>query len=347
MPNHSKGRPTIRDVAAQAGVSHQTVSRVINADPRVAPETRARIEAVIARLSYQPNAIARSMAHGRINTLACIAPNLTDFTFASLIEAAESEARQHGYFFLSASAADAEAFAALTEQLVAARRVDGLMVINPFADNRFRYVPRDFPIVFVGARPRKETVSSVALDDHAAAVAAVRHLVSLGHRRIALLTGPLTEDCSKDRRAGYVEALREAGLKVSPTLVQEGDWSATSGDQAVQHWQQTDADYTALFAQNDRMAVGAIRALRLAGRRVPDDVSVIGVDDMPLASYFDPPLTTMHQDLAAIGRTAAQLLLRAVLEPEAPREQLKLSAELVVRQSTSPIVREGGGTHPR
>jgi DNA-binding LacI/PurR family transcriptional regulator len=274
------------------------------------------------------------MAQGRSHTLACLAPNLTDYTFASIIEGAEAEARQHGYFLLSSSAPDPVAFAALVEPLVLQRRVDGVLVINPYIDDRYRHLSSEAPVVLVGARSRDPRLRSISLDEQAAARVAVRHLASLGHERIAVIHGPLAEDCSQDRNAGYAAALQAAGLEPDPALVSGGDWSATSGYEAMGRLLRAGARFTALFAQNDRMAVGAIRALREAGRRVPDDVSVIGFDDIPLASYFDPPLTTMRQDMPVIGRLAARLLIQALNQPEAPAEHVNLPAELVVRSST-------------
>lgn len=329
---------TIRDVASNAGVSHQTVSRVINESERVSPETRARVLSAIDELGYRPNEIARIMARGRTHTLACLSPNLTDYTFASIIEGAEIEARQHGYFLLSASAPDEDTFALLVEQLIERRRTDGLMVINPYTDQRFRHVPKDVRMVYLGAQPRDEQVDSVSLDDEGAGHCATQHLLHLGHRRIVSITGPVCEDCSQDRQNGYLQALRQAGITPDPNLVVEGDWSATSGYTAVRSLLEHRVAFSAIFAQNDRMAVGAIRALREANLCVPQDVSIIGFDDMPLASYFDPPLTTMRQDTFRLGRQAAGLLLNAVENPTLETQRLLLPAELVMRNSTSQYV---------
>lgn len=338
----AQSRATIRDVAALAGVSYQTVSRVINQDDRVRPSTRQRVEAAITELGFRPNAIARSMATGSTQTFTCLAPNLTDYTFARIIEGAEHEARRHGYYLFSASAEDEDTFATLVDQLVTSRRTEGLLVINPYADGRHRHLPANVPTVYVGARPRQEAVDSVALDDEGAARIATEHLLAQGHRRIALICGPMSEDCSQDRLAGYQAALAAAGIAIDPCLVQEGDWSATSGYQAWQRLATLRDRPTAVFAQNDRMAVGVLRAVREAGLRVPDQVAVIGVDDMPLASYFDPALTTMRQDLAEIGRVAAQLLLRAVADPTAPRQHLRLPADLIIRESTVMAAKTNG-----
>ena len=328
-------RPTIRDVARKAGVSHQTVSRVINGKEGVLPETRALVEAAIEQMGYRPNAIARSMARGQTHTLACISPNLTDYTFASVIEGAEVEARQHDYFMLSSSASDPQAFRALVDELVGHRRVDGLIVINPYADERFQYIPKDFPLVFVGASAHEKNICSVSLDDEKVAYEATRHLITLGHTKIALVTGPMEEDCSQDRTEGYRRALQEAGIAFDETMVVEGDWSATSGQSALLSFIEQGRVPTAVFAQNDRMAMGVLRAARDANIKVPSQLAVIGVDDMPLSSYFDPPLTTMQQDIPRIGREATRMLLDIIQKKTTEPRELKLSAQLVVRRSTS------------
>lgn len=326
---------TIREVAAHAGVSHQTVSRVINQNERVNPETRQRVQQAIAELGYSPNAIARYMAHGRTSTLACISPNLTDYTFASIIEGAEIEARRSGYFLLTASASDVETFFDLVEQLILSRRTEGLIVINPYIDDRYLYLPDETPTVILGACSRQPFIDSIALDDVTSGAQAVQHLLDLGHRRIATISGPQREDCAQDRQQGYMRALLLAGIQPDHELVVEGDWTATSGYQAVNKWLEKGLQFSAIFAQNDRMAIGALRALRDNGKRTPEDVSVIGFDDMPLASYFDPPLTTMRQDVASQGKLAARLLIQRLKNPRANPSQKHFLAELVVRNSTA------------
>ncbi|MEW6404690.1 MAG: LacI family DNA-binding transcriptional regulator [Chloroflexota bacterium] len=335
----ASSHPTIRDVARQAGVSHQTVSRVINNSEDVLPETRALVQAAIEKLGYRPSAIARSMARGQTHTLACLSPNLTDYTFASVIEGAEMEARQHGYFMLSSSAADPDAFRSLVDELVGHRRVDGLIIINPYSDKRYEFVPEKFPVVFVGAHSHGEPISSVCLDDEKVAYEATRHLISLGHSRIAMVTGPLEEDCSLDRTTGYHRALEEAGIEAEETLIVEGDWSATSGQEALLSLVQRGRIPTAVFAQNDRMAMGILSAARNSGLKVPSQLAVIGVDDMPLSSHFDPPLTTMRQDMPRIGQEAARILVDRIEKKNTEIQKVELAAQLVVRHST---LNEGG-----
>lgn len=332
-----RSRATIRDVAAHAGVSHQTVSRVINNSESVSPETRSLVEASIKELGYRPNAIARSMARGRTCTLACISPNLTDFTFASIIEGAETEVRKHQYFLVSSSASTEEEFPLLMDELFTSRRAEGLLVINPYADNRHNLFPPEVPTVFVAARQREgDTVSSVALDDINVAYQATKYLIELGHRQIAMVTGPMVEDCSQDRCNGYQQALKDNSIQPKPNLVITGDWAATSGYLALQKFFKLPSPPTAIFAQNDRMAIGVLRAAREIGIAVPNALSVIGIDDMPLSSYFDPPLTTMRQDLLSIGREAARLLIDTLEKRETSPKHILLQAELIQRQSTGP-----------
>lgn len=331
----AKSNVTIRDVAAKAGVSHQTVSRVINDSDRVLPQTRAKVEDAIAALDYSPNAIARSMAKGRTGILACIAPNLTDYTFASLISGAETEVRKHGYFLLSASAPDGDTFAALIDELVSSRRAEAIMVFNPYADDRYTHLPENFPVVFAGARPREGIINSVALDDVAVGFDATQHLLDLGHTNIGMITGPLEEDCSQDRCLGFEQALAAQNITPQPELTIEGDWTARSGYDALMIFAEEGNLPTAIVAQNDLIAVGVLRAARDMGLSVPDQLSVIGVDDIPMAAYSAPPLTTLKQDFMMIGREAAKLLVQAVEEPEKPCQRLILPAKMLVRRSTA------------
>ncbi len=330
-------RPTIRDVAQLAGVSHQTVSRVINQYDRINPETRKKVDDAIEVLGYHPSAIARSMSYGGTRTFACISPNLTDYTFASMIEGAETYAREHGYFLISATAPDASSFQNLVEQLVQSRRTEGLLVINPYADKRYLYLPKDVPVVLLGARPRTKGLASVALDDKQGGYLATKHLLSLGHKQIALISGPLEEDCVQDRINGYKKALDEAGLPFEKELIYSGDWSATSGQVGVENLIKQGMNFSAIFAQNDRMATGAIHFMQKIDWRIPEDVSIVGFDDMPLSSYFNPSITTIRQDVPILGHNAVRLLINKKENPGEEIQQLLYTPELVIRNSTSEV----------
>lgn len=306
---------------------------MLNDDGYVAPATREAVERAIAQLGFSPNVNARSMALGRSQLIACIAPNLTDFTFASIINAAESEARGADYHLMSASAESRADFATLVHRLIGQRRVDGLLVINPL-DGREAELPADTPALLVGARSIGNTHPAITLDEDAAGRLAMQHLLDLGHRRIAMIQGPPGEDCVQVRTGGALAALGEAGVSLPAHRLITGDWSATSGYDCAQALLAADASFTALFAQNDRMAIGAMRALRESGRRVPDDVSVIGFDDIPLASYLDPALTTIQQDFAIMGRRAARRLIDTLDRDRDETTLERIPATLIVRQSS-------------
>ncbi len=334
-----KPRPTIKDVAARAGVSRQTVSRVVNNKPEVSPETRARVQAAIDELGYRPNAIARSMVAGHTCTLGCISPNLIDYTFASIIESAQAEARRQGYFLLTGSAPTAGEVGSLLEEMLH-RQVDGLLVLNPHADGRYRHflplIGKGMAMVYLNDTPRDEPVSSVQCDDREGGYRATRYLLDLGHTAIATIVGSDNEECTFDRLAGYRQALSEAGIAPRRALTVSGDWSAPSGYEGAKRLLETGQPFSALFAQNDQMAMGAMRALREADLRVAEDVSVIGFDDIPLASYFDPPLTTLRQPMRESGKRAAQLLIETIQDPDRPPEQILIQANLVERASCAP-----------
>lgn len=335
-----RSRPTIMDVAAQAGVSRQTVSRVINNKGEVSDETRTRVLAAIEGLGYRPSAIARSMVAGHTHTLGCIAPNLTDYTFASIIEGAQAEARRQAYFVLTGSAPSEPEAKSLLEEMLN-RQVDGFLVLNPRNDGRFRHflplVEKKMPVVYLKNTPDGASVSSVCCDDREGGYQAIRYLLDLGHTAIATILGPDNEECTPDRLFGYRQALTEIGLDPEPALAVSGDWSATSGYEATRHLLDSGKFFSAIFAQNDTMAVGAVRALREAGRRVPTDVSVVGYDDIPLASFFDPPLTTLHQPMKEFGQRAVQLLIKTIQEPDRLPEQVWLHARLIARASCAPL----------
>jgi DNA-binding LacI/PurR family transcriptional regulator len=263
---NTRSRVTIRDVAARAGVSRQTISRVINGSERVSSATEERVRAVIVELGYQPNAIARFMARGRTETLVCLAPNLTDYTFASVIDGAEAAVRRCGYYLMSSSAPDSNTFASLIAELIGGGHAEGLLVINPFVDDRYMHLPADAPVVLIGVYAAGHATSSVSLDDPAAGRLALEHLLALGHRRIATITGPLAEDCARERLTAYRQMMAAAGAAVAEGWVAEGNWSAASGFAALNQIMDNASTPTAIFAQNDQMAVGVLRAARACQR---------------------------------------------------------------------------------
>lgn len=326
---------TIADVARKAGVSKQTVSRVINGRPDVAPDTRQRIQALIHSMGYEPDPIARSMK-GRTHTIGILTPNLLDINFSAIVQAAQAEAHQQGFFTLIASAQnDFDVPPLLNEMLT--RRIDGLIVINPRDDNRYRQllplIENGMPIVYIKNSPVNERVSAVCLDDVTGGNLATRYLTSLGHKTIAVIIGPENEECTKNRLEGFYNALSEAEIQAEQRLLVQGDWSSQSGSNAVSKLLDYKVDFTAIFAHNDRMAIGAIHCLQKAGLQIPDDVSVVGYDDLPLSAYLNPPLTTIHQPFSDFGKIGVQLLVETIHQSGKTPKIVRLEPSLTIRDS--------------
>jgi DNA-binding LacI/PurR family transcriptional regulator len=329
---------TITRVAQEAGVSTQTVSRVINNRPDVAADTRERVQQVIARLGYQPNAIARSLVSRRTRTLGLITADFSDYFFTQVIAGAEVEARKHGYFFMLGSTErniqdEPEYIRLLTEH-----HVEGILFARPSTEPSNRHlsdlVQQGVPVVTTAYYLPGQPLTVVDVDNLNGARQAAGCLVEGGHRQIAMITGVAGWKSVTDRSAGFQQTLQAANIATDPALQVEGDWSYESGYHAMHALLARQRPFTAVFAQNDRMAIGAIRALREMGRRVPDDVSVVGYDDIPVAAYCEPPLTTVRQPMREVGETATRLLIEAIAKPNgAGSQEVLLKTELVRRES--------------
>lgn len=328
-------RVTITDVARLAGVSKQTVSRVINNRPDVADQTRTHVREIIEKLNYSPDPIARSMK-GLTHTLGLITPNFVDINFSSIVQSAQIKARAEGYIILAGSAQHESEVPALLSDMID-RRIDGLIIINPRDDGRYHYLTplfkQNIPIVYINNTPQTEGVSAVCLDDVKGGHLAAKHLIELGHSKIAVIQGPASEECSRSRLRGTEEVFQAANLRFDPRLLIQGDWSAESGERAAESLLAQEKEFTAIFAQNDRMAVGAMHAIQQAGRHIPQDISLVGYDDIPLISYFNPPITTIHQPISEFGRLATQLLIEAITQIDFEPRVVRLSPKLIVRGS--------------
>ncbi|MHB1570407.1 MAG: LacI family DNA-binding transcriptional regulator [Solirubrobacteraceae bacterium] len=326
--------PVMADVGRLAGVSHQTVSRVINGSPRVRPETRERVLAAMRELGYRPNPVARALVTGRSRTLGVVSFDTTLYGPASTLFGIERAAHEAGYFIVVASlkGLDRSSVADAVERL---RRhgVEGVLVIAALQDatEALRDAPAGVPLVSVEAGP-PDAVPVVAVDQRAGAASATRHLLDLGHRTVHHIAGPPAFPEAQHRLEGWRLTLEEAGAPVTPPLA--GDWSPQSGYQLGLRLA-ADPDLSAAFVANDQMALGVLRALHEAGLAVPADVSVVGFDDIPEAQFFNPPLTTIHQDFDELGRRSLRLLL-ATIERGAPVPAGPLLApRLIVRASTA------------
>jgi DNA-binding LacI/PurR family transcriptional regulator len=327
--------PAMTDVARLAGVSHQTVSRVLNDHPSVRPGTRDRVLSAIDELGYRRNTAARTLVTGRSQTLGLITFDTTLYGPASTVYGIEQAARQAGYFVSIASlpALDRASVQAAVDRLVA-QSVDGIMIVAPLvsAAAAVATLPRHLPVVSVQGGPDGH-VAQVVVDHESGARQATRHLIGLGHRTVWHIAGPSGWIESRQRLAGWRDALREAGLRPRSPLV--GDWSARSGYELGTRLVRA-RGLTAVFVANDQMALGLLRALHEAGRRVPDDVSVVGFDDIPEAAYLNPPLTTVPQDFAEVGRHSFALLRDQLAGNPSAGARVIVPAQLVVRASTAP-----------
>jgi DNA-binding LacI/PurR family transcriptional regulator len=335
---------TIRDVALRAGVSHQTVSRVINASPNVADSTRSRVFAAIQELGYVPSPIARGLTSNRTHSLGLVTDDISDFFFGHMVAGAEAEARRRGYYLMIGSIERRDDERGYL-RLMFERRVEGLILARPSVPLRGEPLiaarRAGVPLVLVCAGTSSVPgVVIVDVDNRQGGYDATRHLLVRGHRRIATIIGPEEWPSSVARLQGYRQALEEFGVPVDPTLEERADdWGVEGGEAAAARFLARPKKFTALFAQSDLIALGAIARLRQAGLRVPEDVSVVGYDDLPVAAVVDPPLTTIHQPMQEVGELATTLLLDQ-LQPgdgRSPRADTHLlPAALVDRGSVIP-----------
>jgi DNA-binding LacI/PurR family transcriptional regulator len=308
-------QPTIRDVAERAGVSHQTVSRVINRQDLVSAETRQRVEQAIRELNYVPSPIARGLNSNRTHSIGLVSTNISDHFFAEVAAGAENEARRHGYYLVIASVEEhAEADERAYLRLMLERRVEGLIVARPrlpISPDRVG-ASLEVPLVAI-ASAESPGLTVVDVDNRRGGLEAVSFLLARGHTRIATITGPTAWPSSRARLGGYRDALHQAGIEVDPSLVEQASgWGLEDGQAAMARLLARRVGFTALFAYSDLVAIGAIRQLRAGGLRVPHDVSVVGYDDIPVAAFLEPPLTTVSQPMRQVGERAASLLIQAI-----------------------------------
>ncbi|WP_328874684.1 LacI family transcriptional regulator [Streptomyces sp. NBC_00287] len=333
------GSPTLEEVAALAGVGRGTVSRVINNAAGVKDSTRRAVERAIAELGYVPNLAARSLAGRRADAVA-LAMTERDWRlfgepfFSEIVRSVgDALADTSVQLLLTLVRTDAERRRFV--EYARGGRVDGVLLMSVRAEDKLpdMLAEAGLPTVLLGRRSGDEHVTYVDADNVGGARGAVEHLLRGGRRRIAAVTGPLDMYVTQCRLRGYQEALADAGLDPLPSLVVEGDFTEDSGRRATAQLLERHPDMDAVFAASDTMAAGALGVLRAAGRRVPEDVAVIGFDDFTLAQHTEPSLTTVRQPLEEIGRTMVRLLLEEMEQPEVAWRHVILRTRLVVRDS--------------
>ncbi|MCU1586264.1 MAG: transcriptional regulator, LacI family [Microbacteriaceae bacterium] len=326
--------PSIRDVARIAGVSYQTVSRALNDSVNIRQSTKDRVLEVIEQLGYRPNQAARALVTSRSRTIGVLTSQVATYGPATSLQAIEEAARESGYLITTTSLAtsDYEAIRDRLEYLIS-QAIEGLIVIAPQVRvfDAIRELEISLPLVTLDSTGR-DGQRSLSVDQVAGARLATRHLIDLGHRNIVHLAGPQDWIEAEARMSGFLDEMIESDLDFRPPVL--GDWTAEFGYQVGQELSRF-RDFTAVFAANDLMALGLIHAFRDAGLDVPGDVSVIGFDDVPEAAHYWPPLTTVRQDFAEIGRRSIGLLLDE-LHGQRDRTHDQIRPELILRKSTAP-----------
>lgn len=333
MANVGSDKPNIRQVATIAGVSHMTVSRVLNDHPNIRPETRRRVLEAIEELDYRPNLTARALATQRSQRIGVIVESAVAFGPTSILRAVELAARAAGYSVTPIALHDGDA---LTPQdavdSLITQGVDAICVVAPRSSSiaALRRVAMSVPMLVVKA-DADPTFLTVSIDQHQGTTLLVDHLVALGHRDILHISGPLDWLDARARERAFHTRARSWGIRERPIVV--GDWSADFAYDFAMGLNRL-PDYTAIFAANDDTAIGLIHGLHERGFDVPGDISVAGFDDVPLARHFLPPLTTVRQDFRALGSAVVEMLRAAIERREIP-QLTRIPTEIVVRESTA------------
>ena len=327
---------TIKEVALRAGVSTATVSHVINNTRYVSDPVRQRVQEAMEELGYRPNVFARSLRQGKTRTLGLILPDSANPFYAELGHALENAAFLRNYnVFLCNTGCSIERERTYFDLLLD-KQVDGIILDTEEIDpheikNR---LPEDYPLVLVDRNFTEGIFDTVLTDNVLGGYLATRYLVELGHTHIACVTGPLNLLGAAQRLQGYQQALAESGIPAEPGLLDYGDFTAGSGHHAAQHLLSLPQPPTAVFVGNDMMAIGFLRSTIEMGRRIPEDISIIGYDDLELCQYLHPTLTTFAQPKGEIGETAIQLLLERIEDPKLPPREILIPPRLIIREST-------------
>ncbi len=331
--------PTMRDVARLAGVSVQTVSCVINGKPGITEETRARVQAAIEQLGYRPYSVARSLRTRQTRTIALVVSDIANPSFATMASAAEDYAHRFGYSLSLYNTHDDIEREAQYIRMATERWVDGVLFVSvkDYMNSLEALQAAGIPSVAIDRIPEHYTGPSVTLDNIKAGRIAAEHLLDLGHTCIAHISGPLELRLARERMLGFRQAIEERGITPGPCVTGEGNWECEAGYYAMQRLLDHTPRPTAVFAANDRMAIGAMRAIYEAGLSVPDDISIVGLDDIEVAAFQNPPLTTVRQSFAQLATLGVQLLLDIIAGKQPAQPKIVIEPTLIVRRSTAAL----------
>lgn len=331
---------SIRDVARHASVSVATVSHVVNGTRNVTPETAARVRRAIEELGYRPNSLARSLRRGTTHTIGLLVPDNANPFFAEAARVVEDEGFQAGYSVILCNSSGSEAREKVYIDVLLSKQVDGLILISSSAHlaGLRRVLNANVPVVALDREIPGASITQILVDQWQGGYLAGDYLISLGHRQIAVITGPNATSSSARRLKGFRHVLARAGVPLDERKVIPGDFRFGGGQSAIRELLARGQEFTAVFAANDLMAMGAIHALHEAGLKVPEDVSVLGFDDIPYAETAMPPITTIAQPIEALCRLSVQALIERIRFPDLPRQRTVLMPHLVVRRSCQAVV---------
>jgi DNA-binding LacI/PurR family transcriptional regulator len=332
---------SIKDIARAAAVSHSTVSRALSDSPLVSAETKARIQHLAREMGYSPDAQARSLVMGRTLTVGLVVTTITDPFIAEVVQAVESTAHERGYSVILATFSSRREREIAAVEMLQSKRVDAVIVTSSRVGAHYlAHIERlRVPVVLINSHSAHTGpyTFAVNVDNRHGACVATTHLTDLGHVRIAYVTGAVDHSDDQERLAGYRDALQHAGLPFDPALVVAGTGRAGGGERALPRLLAVQPPPTAVFCYNDLTAIGLMRAAQHTGIAVPRELAVVGFDDIPFASYIDPPLTTVAQPTREMGRQAVEMalvLLESGREPASDLSNVVLQGELVVRESS-------------
>ncbi len=337
-PRDAQTPPTIRQVAALAGVSTATVSRVLARSGRVSPDLEERVRGAAQQLNYQPNRAARNLRARQGSTVGVLIPDIQNLFFTAIVRGIDDEVTKFGYTLLLANSDGSADRERVYLDTFRAEGVAGLLAIPSQNDERgFRqFLETGVPLVILDRTVHLPNVDIVTVTNREGAAHAVQHLVALGHRRIAMMAGLETHNVGSERRAGFFAAMEAAGLRADAALIKDGAFEREIARTATFELLDLPEPPTAIFSANNTMSLGVLQALHERGLNAPDDVSIVGFDDMPWQVAMQPPLTCIAQPTYDIGATAARLLLERIAEPSRPVRRVVLETALVIRASSGP-----------
>lgn len=324
---------SIFDVAKKSGLSVVTVSRVLNNSASVRPKNKEKVLQAMKELDYHPNASARSLASGKTGIIGLTLTTLHDTALDAVVQEINNRLSEHGYFLaLSISQGNKDSF---NHSIFQEERVDGIILLSPIDAEIYiiELKKRKIPFVILDNQQRNISAPSVIVNNFKGGYDATKHLIELGHKQIAHISGPDPFFSSRERERGYIAALEEAGLQ--PFAIEQGDFDIPSGYRIARRWIEAGTLPTAVFAADDFMALGAMDAFKNEGIRIPGDVSVVGFDDQIYASEFHPSLTTIQLPHEKIGRQGVDILLKLIKEPAKRTVTVEFDPELIVRESTA------------